>query len=70
MNAMNATAQQVFSMNDPAWQQQTSEEQRRHDEELAEDWDNWVSKEPPWWKILEHRKWMEEQDGLRHISTE
>jgi len=44
-------------------QQMTDEQQRRHDEEMWDDWNKWTAKEPPWWKILEHRKWMEEQDG-------
>ena len=26
-------------MNDPAWQQLDSDEQRRHEEEIARDWD-------------------------------
>ncbi len=46
-----------------SWQQQTDEQQRQDEEEIQADWDNWISKEPPWWQIIEHRKWMEEQDG-------
>ena len=54
-----------------SWRQQTDEEQRLDAEEMLSDWDNWIAEEPSWWKILEHRKWLEEQDsGLRHISTE
>ena len=52
------------------WQQLTDEQQRRDEEEMARDWMNWTAKEPPWWQIIEHRKWLQEQeDGLRHIST-
>ena len=48
-------------MNDP-WQAQTLEEQRRDEEEMKSDWDNWISKEPAWWQIQEHRKWLQEQE--------
>ena len=54
-------------MNDPWWQEMTSEERRRHDEELLEDWHDWTAKEPPWWKIIEYREWMEERDGHDEI---
>jgi hypothetical protein len=50
------------------WQELTSEERRRHDEELKADWDNWIAKEPPWWLIQEHRKWLEEQDDTTRNS--
>lgn len=50
-----------------SWQQQTDEEQRRDEDELALDWDNWTSKEPPWWLFIEYRKWMEKQDGYDQI---
>lgn len=53
-----------------SWLQQTDEQQRRDEEEMAQDWMNWTKKEPSWWQFIEYRKWVEEkEDGLRHIST-
>jgi hypothetical protein len=43
---------------DNSWQQMTDEEQRRHKDELKE-YDNWMAKEPTWWKFLE--EWAKEQ---------
>ncbi len=55
---------------DPEWHCQNSEEQRREEEEMKAERDNWMSKEPPWWQFQDHRMWEQEQeDGLRHIST-
>ena len=49
-----------------SWLQQTDEQQRQDEEEMKQDWDNWMSKEPPWWKIIEYRKWIEEQVNDRN----
>ena len=51
-------------MND-YWQQLTDEQQRRDEEEMARDWMNWTAKEPDWWRIQEHRKWLQEQEDGR-----
>jgi len=48
-----------------SWLQQTDEQQRQDEEEMKSDWDNWISREPAWWRIQEHRKWLEEQDGQK-----
>ncbi len=45
-----------------SWLQQTDEQQRRHEEELAEDRDNWIGKEPPWWHWQEYKMWKQEQE--------
>ena len=57
----NARARDV--LNDPYWQQLTSDEQRRDEEEMLQDWDNWISKEPPRWKFLEYAAWKREQEN-------
>ena len=52
-----------IAMND-YWQQLTSDEQREHEADLLKDeWDTWIAKEPPWWKLIEYREWLEERNG-------
>ena len=40
-----------------SWQQLTSEEQRRHEEEI--EYDEVMNKEPPWWHFIE--EWLKEK---------
>ena len=47
------------------WEQLTNEERRRDEEEILQDWINWTAKEPDWWLIQEHRKWLQEQENDR-----
>jgi len=49
-----------------SWQQQTDEQHRRHDEEMWDDWNKWIAKEPPWWKWQEYRLWKQEQENDRN----
>jgi len=49
-----------------SWLQQTDEQQRQDEEEMKSDWDNWISKEPPWWQFIEYRKWKQEQESDRN----
>ncbi len=46
-----------------SWLQQTDEQQRQDEEEMKADWDNWISKEPPWWHFIE--EWLKEKTGDR-----
>ena len=46
-----------------SWQQLTEEEQRRHEEEIAKDLDDEMSKEPLWWHFIE--EWLKEKTGDR-----
>ncbi len=64
MSAKNAPVREVL-MSD--WQQDDTE-QHRHEDELNDDWDNWMRKEPEWWQFLEWKKFREEQDdGSKRI---
>ena len=44
----------------------TDEQQRRHDEEMWDDWNKWTAKEPHWWQFIEYRKWKQEQENDRN----